>query len=141
MPLNTIIATTVTIGVLGSYAIYKYVSRKKQYDFSLVYTVTEHEKYEVTSFARVYKYNIPSSNSFFDMESSYKLDLMGNYKKKEHVDKVLTEYLQMNTIYQKRLVINTDSWIGDFNVETNVNPNTLVIDIKNNSLVEAKLDA
>jgi len=139
MPFGNIITTTIAIGALGTYALYKYIRQKKPCDFPLRYNVSEHDKYQITSKGRVYKYTIASSSTFSDMEHAYKMDLLGNYKKKEHVDKALTEYLKTNTIYQKRLVINTDSWIADFQIETNVNPNTLVIDISNNSLQEAKL--
>jgi len=105
----------------------------------LQYTTSEHKQYIITNPARVYDYTVPTS-SFDELENAYKRDLFGNYKKKEHVDKMLKEYLEKNSIVQKRVVINTEGWVADINVQTNVNPATLVFELENNSLFEAGLD-
>ena len=139
MYVNIMITSTVIIGATATYAIYKYVNRVKCPYPKLEYLATEHENYNIHNPVRIYKYNVPTG-TFEELESKYKMDLLGNYKKKEHVDFALKDHLITNTIYQNRLVINTEGWVADFNIETNVNPNTLVIDIDNNSLQEAKLD-
>jgi hypothetical protein len=137
------IVSTVVIGAVATYSIYKYINRAKcphscPYP-EVKYSTTEYENYDIHNPARIYKYKVPTG-SFIELESKYKMDLMGNYKKKQNIDSALKDYLKTNNIYQNRAVINTEGWVGDFIIETNVNPNTLVIDIDNNSLEEANLD-
>lgn len=141
MYFNTMIASAVLIGAVSAYGIYKYVNRVRHEDPdpTVEYSSSEHEKYDIHNPARIYKYDV-TTGSFRELESNYKMDLLGNYKKKQHVDFALKDYLKTNSIYQNRVVVNTEGWVGDFNIVTNVNPTTLVIDIDNNSLQEAQLD-
>lgn len=97
------------------------------------YSVSEHSEYNIESSARVYKYNA-TYNHFLDLEEEYRESLFGNNIKKKYVDEALKKYLENNTIHQKRLVIKMIDWIADINISTNVNPNTLVIEIFNNSM-------
>ena len=38
------------------------------------------------------------------------------------------------------MVLNTEGWVGDFTITKNDNPKTLVLELNNNSLYEAKID-
>lgn len=139
MTFSTAIASTIAFGALGTYAIYKYTKKTKCTYPTFEYKVFESEEYTITNPARVYKYNV-TTGSFADLESAYKRDLLGNYKKKEHVDKLVKEYLEKNSITQKRVVVDTEGYVADINIDTNINPKTLVFDLENNSLYEAGLD-
>ena len=86
-----------------------------------------------------YKYGI-STSSFSDFELEYKRDLFGNYKKKEYIDHVLKNYLDKNNIYEKRVIFDTEGYVAEFTIETNVKPDTLIFEIYNNSLEGSKLD-
>lgn len=140
MPFNTSIVSTIAITSVGTYALYKYLSKNYTPNPPLDYRVFECEQYPIISPARVYKYDVPTGN-FTDLELAYRSDLFGNYKKKEHIDKLFKKYLEKNTISQKHIIVNTEGYIADINIENNPNEKTLVFELDNNSLFEAKLDA
>ena len=144
MSFNTPISSIIGIVIISSVGIYSLYKQQKNKNLNttnskLEYKVFESELYTTTNPARVYKYNV-STASFDNLESSYKRDLYGNYKKKEHVDKILQEYLKKNPIVQKRIVIDTKGWVADFNVKDYSNSNTIIFNIENDSLQEASLD-
>jgi hypothetical protein len=142
MQYNRVIISTAVIGIVGilvKFALKKYYKKFNTTNPELSYSVTDHKTYDINNICRIYTYKITTS-TFDDLEQHYKMDFFGNYKKKQHVDLALQQYLKTNIIYQKRVIIITEGWIGYFNVETNVNPNTLVFEIDNNSLEEAKID-
>lgn len=143
MVLKTFAIVTIGLSALVSYSFYKYydglTKKNKKIEYSVEYSVNSYDDYTIVNPARIYKYNVPKG-SYEDFETSYKKDLFGNYKKKEHIDFALQKYLKIHVIYQKRVIINTEGFVADFIIDTNVNPSTLVFDIENNSLEEAKND-
>jgi hypothetical protein len=128
MSINIVLTLTVGWGILATYLLYKYVNSAKYPEFE--YRVFECRDYTINSLTHVYKHNVPTG-SFFDLETVYKKDFLGNCKIKERVDKMLINYLKKNFIFQKRVVIETGAYITDINIESNVNPNTLVFAIGN----------
>jgi hypothetical protein len=121
---------------LAKFALKKYYKKSNNRNPELSYSVTEHNTYDINNIGQIYTYRVTTS-TFDELEQHYKRDFLGNYKKKEHVDLALQQYLKTNVIYQKRIIIITEGWVGYFNVETSVNTNTLVFEIDNNSLEEA----
>lgn len=139
MLFKSIIFGSVVAGAIGIFVLKRFLNKSKNINPKLSYSVCEHDIYDIKNPARIYKYSVPVA-SFVEIEQKYKRDLLGNYKKKEHIDATLQQYLKTNIIYQKRVIINTEGWVGEFCVDTNVNPKTLVFDIDNNSLEESKND-
>jgi hypothetical protein len=80
---------------------------------------------------RKYGYIIPCA-TFTDFEYHYKKDLMGCGIVKKQIDDVFRDYLKTNVITQKRVVVLTDEFIGDFEIFQNEKNETLVLDININ---------
>ena len=47
---------------------------------------------------------------------------------------------QKKSFTQKHLVINTEGYVADININANTDNKTLVFDLENNSLFEASID-
>lgn len=141
MSSSTIIASAIIATIATGYTLHNLKkSNNNNNTYKLSYSVDSYKEYVITNPARIYQYSVPTA-SFDSLERVYKMDLLNNYKKKEHIDTVLKKYLKKNIIYQKRVVFNTEGYVGDFTIVTNVNPETLVFDINNNSLEEAKMNS
>lgn len=80
---------------------------------------------------RVYSYKAVTG-SFECLENEYKESLYGYNSIKNIIDETLKEYLKKKIISNKRVMIITDEWIADIEIETNMNPNTLVFKIIKN---------
>ena len=80
---------------------------------------------------RVYSYKAVTG-SFECLENEYKESLYGYNSIKNIIDETLKEYLKKEIISNKRVMIITDEWIADIEIETNMNPNTLVFKIIKN---------
>ena len=105
------------------------------------YNTFIHDLYQMPYNKRVYKYEIyVKMPSHYDFENLYKYDLMGNYKKKEHVDKMLKDYCENNIINFQRVIINTEGWFATFTIENNIDPRTLELQNYNDSIIESCID-
>lgn len=80
---------------------------------------------------RVYSYKAVTG-SFECLENEYKESLYGYNSIKNIIDETLKEYFKKEIISNKRVMIITDEWIADIEIETNMNPNTLVFKIIKN---------
>ena len=131
------------LGFISFIYIYKYYNAMKKYNYNLLvalkYKVEELDNYTISTNSRIYKYNAKSS-MFHDLESKYKESLFGNYKKKEHIDNALKDYLSHQTIHQKHVIINTEGYVMHITIDANIEDKYLVFDIFNNSLEESKMD-
>lgn len=139
-----LIATIIGITIVTGYSLNKYLnnSKKSGLSYSLIshkeykilkpsYSVVLHKEYQITNPVRIYKYTVPTA-TLECMEPLYKMDLFGNYIKKLNIDETLKDYLHKNIIYQKRVILEIDGFIGDFAIETNINPDTIVFTINDN---------
>jgi hypothetical protein len=135
MQLNLYVFGILGLSLLFTYKYY-YVMKKNVDEPNLNYTVEILDNYIITTKSRIYKYNARSS-MFLDLEEKYRESLFGNYKKKEHVDKTLIEYLSHQPILQKHVIIITEGWIADITIDKNINNNYLIFNIYNDSLEES----
>lgn len=111
-------------GLFVSYALYKYNKITQDINKNTnKYTVFKCENYATSNPARVYKSNIVHNN---DILPECKKSLLGYDVKFEQVNQMINKYLQEKPITSKRVIFDTEGWIGDIQIETNTNPNTLV---------------
>jgi len=133
-----------SIATYAFYKIYKYYKNKHKEEKKVKYFVDIYEEIltETSDSSdnyidlknnnqRVYNYKAVTG-SFECLENEYKESLYGYNSIKNIVDETLKEYLKKERISNKRVMIITDKWIADIEIETNMNPNTLVFKIIKN---------
>jgi hypothetical protein len=133
-----------SIATYAFYKIYKYYKNKHKEEKKVKYFVDIYEEIltETSDSSdnyidlknnnqRVYNYKAVTG-SFECLENEYKESLYGYNSIKNIVDETLKEYLKKERISNKRVMIITDEWIADIEIETNMNPNTLVFKIIKN---------
>ena len=109
----------------------------------ILYKIDIHNNYE-KNVHRCYEYKIKelTKNEFSIISNQYQMDLMGYYKVKEHIDKMLFDYLQNHyEIKQKHLILSTKGWNAHILIENNTDDRYLVLNCFNNSEEEIKYDA
>lgn len=134
---------TVFIATYAFYKIYKYYQKKYKEEkekkvkyFVDIYEVNSNDtddNYIHLKNNNQIAYNYKAvTGSFECLEREYRESLNSYNSIKNIVDETLKEYLKKEIISNKRVIILTDEWIADIEIETNMNPNTLIFKIIKN---------